>query len=111
MYVARHTIHTHPPHPTRYDVGDVDTTTLNGEALVSALVMQQEGRVVARGAAGVLATTPGTVGVQPMAQEIPGKALSEMLMFPEGWGPTEWGPIPFLPTPDILVGYGWCVYV
>jgi magnesium chelatase subunit H len=26
-----------------------------------------------------------------------------MLTYPETWGPTEWGPIPFLPDNDILV--------
>ena len=26
-----------------------------------------------------------------------------MLTYPGGWGPTEWGPIPFLPERDVLV--------
>ena len=26
-----------------------------------------------------------------------------MLTYPESWGPTEWGPIPFLPDNDVLV--------
>ena len=26
-----------------------------------------------------------------------------MLTYPDSWGPTEWGPIPFLPERDVLV--------
>lgn len=26
-----------------------------------------------------------------------------MLTYPPDWGPTEWGPIPFLPEADVLV--------
>jgi hypothetical protein len=26
-----------------------------------------------------------------------------MLTFPPSWGPTEWGPIPYLPAEDVLV--------
>ena len=30
------------------------------------------------------------------------KQLKEHLTFPQTWGPTEWGPISFLPEHDIL---------
>ena len=29
--------------------------------------------------------------------------LRELLTFPHSWGPTEWGPIPYLPDEDALV--------
>ncbi len=29
--------------------------------------------------------------------------LKELLTYPETWGPTEWGPVPFLPDHDVLV--------
>jgi len=28
---------------------------------------------------------------------------TDMLTFPHTWGPTEWGPIPYLPSEDVLV--------
>lgn len=28
---------------------------------------------------------------------------ADMLTFPHTWGPTEWGPIPYLPSEDVLV--------
>ena len=30
-------------------------------------------------------------------------SCQEWLTYPEDWGPTEWGPIPFLPSKDLLV--------
>lgn len=40
--------------------------------------------------------TCGAAGVTP-------NQLKEWLTFPESWGPTEWGPIPFLPDNTLLV--------
>jgi len=31
------------------------------------------------------------------------KRLRELLTYPVGWGPSEWGPISFLPQHDLLV--------
>jgi magnesium chelatase subunit H len=42
-------------------------------------------------------------GVTPAAAEISPSQLREMLTFPPDWGPTEWGPIPYLPDNDVLV--------
>lgn len=98
---------THDSHVCRYDLGGVDLSKLTGEALITALKLQEEGRTIARGAKGVQDTQAGpagAAGVVPVATEVAGKALREQLTFPEGWGPTEWGPIPFLPSADILVG-------
>lgn len=90
----------------RYNLGGVDLKALTGEALVTALKQQEEGRTIARGAQGVLDTKAGpagAAGVLPVAAEVRGRDLRQALTFPETWGPTEWGPIPYLPSPDILV--------
>lgn len=42
-------------------------------------------------------------GAKAAAAEVGYKQLKEMLTYPASWGPTEWGPIPFLPEPDVLV--------
>ena len=42
-------------------------------------------------------------GGAPAAAEISPVQLKDMLKFPQEWGPTNWGPIPFLPDPNILV--------
>ena len=42
-------------------------------------------------------------GVAVAGENVSPKRLKEWLSFPESWGPTEFGPIPFLPTPDVLV--------
>ena len=44
-----------------------------------------------------------SIGAQPVGAEVSPKELREALAFPEGWGPSEWGPIPYLPDPDFLV--------
>ncbi len=31
------------------------------------------------------------------------KELKGALTYPAAWGPSEWGPISFLPSPDLLV--------
>lgn len=88
-----------------YNLGDL-SPDVDGEAIVAALRTQAEEAVVARGAAGVVAHGAGPAaqfGVQAVATDIPAARLKEMLTYPDGWGPTEWGPIPFLPEPDILV--------
>ena len=38
-----------------------------------------------------------------MARDVRPTELKDMLRFPAEWGPDEWGPIPLLPDPDILV--------
>ena len=38
-----------------------------------------------------------------MAAEVDHTRLKQMLTYPADWGPTEWGPIPFLPESDVLV--------
>ena len=42
-------------------------------------------------------------GLRAAAADMTPKQLKEHLTFPQTWGPTEWGPISFLPDHDILV--------
>lgn len=42
-------------------------------------------------------------GAAAVAAEVDHHQLKQMLTYPPDWGPTEWGPIPFLPEADVLV--------
>ena len=42
-------------------------------------------------------------GFQAIAAEVTPRELRDQLTFPPAFGATEWGPIPFLPDPDLLV--------
>jgi hypothetical protein len=42
-------------------------------------------------------------GGHASAADISPKRLKELLTYPASWGPTEWGPISFLPSHDLLV--------
>ncbi|KFM28975.1 Magnesium-chelatase subunit H [Auxenochlorella protothecoides] len=87
-----------------YDLGGVDLEALDGEAIVSALRQAAEGLRVARGPAGMRDLEAGLpAGVSISAAEVPPSELKRMLEFPADWGPSEWGPIPFLPDRDTLV--------
>ena len=86
-----------------YDLGPgvPEDLTGAGEAIIGALQAQEQSGVVARGAdaaAGVPCAAGG-----PVATEVTPRELREALTFDDRWGPTEWGPIPFLPKSDILV--------
>ena len=41
--------------------------------------------------------------MRAVAAGVTSRQLKDALTYPPGWGPTDWGPIPFLPDPDILV--------
>jgi magnesium chelatase subunit H len=112
-----------------YDLGtDVDLDALDGEGLIAALVAQEDQRALSQGAAGIkaiaaaAAAAAAAAGGERAAGEGEGEgegeaganatitavditpaALKEYLTFPQGYGPTEWGPIPFLPDSRILV--------
>lgn len=93
-----------------YDLGQLpkgpDAIKGLGEALLKTLKGQEEPRTVSRGAEGIKALAGGPAaawGVKPAAAEISPSQLKEMLTFPATWGPTEWGPIPYLPDEDVLV--------
>eukprot|EP00884_Botryococcus_braunii_P009534 jgi/Botrbrau1/18582/Bobra.0367s0024.1 len=90
-----------------YDLGPAgDGSEINGEALIAALKMQEEGRAISEGAKGIERRGAGRAekfGAKAVAADVPMKELKRMLTYPDTWGPTEWGPIPFLPSPDLLV--------
>jgi len=73
----------------------------DGEALLAALKAQEDMRLVARGADAMLQAGAGPAeafGAQAAAAEVSPKRLKEWLAFNPLWGPTEWGPVPFLPV-------------
>ena len=41
--------------------------------------------------------------MQAAAAEVAPRQLREALEFPPDTGPSDWGPIPYLPEPDVLV--------
>ncbi|GAX76816.1 hypothetical protein CEUSTIGMA_g4262.t1 [Chlamydomonas eustigma] len=81
--------------------------SLDGEALVTGLRLQEDQRAVSEGVAGLLRKGVGEglshSGFTASAAEVTAPQLKSLLTYPESWGPTEWGPIPFLPDNDILV--------
>lgn len=88
-----------------YDLGQL-SEQVDCEALVTALKELEEPRAVSRGADAMMKQGAGAAaeyGVQVVAREVSAGELKQMLTFPDSWGPTEWGPIPFLPEKDILV--------
>ncbi|WIA16841.1 hypothetical protein OEZ85_013777 [Tetradesmus obliquus] len=93
-----------------YDLGPLpegrDALAGLGEALLKTLKGQEEPRTVSKGAAGIKALGGGPAaawGVSAAAAEISPSQLRSMLTFPSTWGPTEWGPMPYLPDDDVLV--------
>eukprot|EP00878_Enallax_costatus_P008487 GHUV01008871.1.p1 GENE.GHUV01008871.1~~GHUV01008871.1.p1 ORF type:complete len:841 (+),score=266.38 GHUV01008871.1:478-3000(+) len=93
-----------------YDLGDLPegpgALEGLGEALLKTLKGQEEPRTVSRGTQGINALGAGPAaqwGVQPAAAEVSPQHLRDLLTFPHTWGPTEWGPIPYLPDEDALV--------
>ena len=95
-----------------YDVGpgregsSPDKWSGAGDAVVEALRSQQaDARATMLGAAGLRAAGPGPAGefgATVLASDISPATLRSWLSFPSAWGPTEWGPLPFLPPADVL---------
>ncbi|KAK9800208.1 hypothetical protein WJX73_009512, partial [Symbiochloris irregularis] len=89
-----------------YDLGEADGQEVDGEALIAALKSQQEQRAIAEGARGVERWSEEqarSIGAVAVGADVSPKELREALSFPQGWGPSEWGPMPYLPDPDFLV--------
>mmetsp|Transcript_27930 Transcript_27930/g.78984 ORF Transcript_27930/g.78984 Transcript_27930/m.78984 type:complete len:1563 (-) Transcript_27930:449-5137(-) len=91
-----------------YDLGEVGQEgPIDGEAIITALKAQEDQRAVMEGAEGINRRGCGeaaeAAGFRPAAAEMSAKRLRELLSFPEEYGPSEWGPLPFLPDPDIMV--------
>jgi magnesium chelatase subunit H len=79
-----------------------------GEAVVKALKRLEQSMVVMRGIPAVHEAVEASrvgheFGATAAAAELPPRELQRILQFDERWGPSEWGPIPFLPKEDMLV--------
>jgi hypothetical protein len=78
-----------------YDLGELGEDLQGaGEAIVAALTQQDDQRAIAEGAAGVMRRGAGEAerfGVRATAVDVEAKQLKEMLTYPSGWGPSEWG--------------------
>ncbi|KAK9915657.1 hypothetical protein WJX75_002261 [Coccomyxa subellipsoidea] len=91
-----------------YDLGEdvANGAKIDGEAIVNALRLQEDQRSISKGAAGIKQAGAGEAeefGGHASAADISPKRLKELLTYPASWGPTEWGPISFLPSHDLLV--------
>ncbi|QDZ18489.1 subunit H of magnesium-chelatase [Chloropicon primus] len=87
-----------------YHVGDIPED-LDGEEVVKMIRDLDSPRAIAGGADAVNANgaeTARSLGGRVAAAEVTPSQLRDWLSFPEAWGPTEWGPIPFLPENDVL---------
>lgn len=89
-----------------YDLGDL-SEDVKGEDLIAALRDHLSSEaIIARGSRGASTAGSGPAekhGAEVEAADVSPKRLKELLTFPSRWGPTEWGPIPFLPEADVLV--------
>ena len=87
-----------------YDVGSIPDD-LNGDDIIEMIRSLDNPRAISAGAAAV-----NEIGEKRMeklggsvsASEVSPAQLRDWLTFPRSWGPTEWGPIPFLPDASIL---------
>ncbi|CAL8470018.1 g9560 [Coccomyxa elongata] len=91
-----------------YDLGDAvaDGAKIDGEAIVNALRLQEDQRAIFKGAAGIEQGGAGDAehfGAHAAAADVSPKRLKELLTYPASWGPSEWGPISFLPEHNLLV--------
>ena len=94
-----------------YDLGDGPLPS--GEALVNALRVLEDGSVIAGGHTSAnaaldklkaeLEDEDALHGVSIAGEDVSPARLKQWLRFPDDWGPTEWGPMPFLPASDVLV--------
>jgi magnesium chelatase subunit H len=93
-----------------YDLGDGGIP--DGEALVAALSSLDDDRATNLGVRGLEAEflryskgqqSTALGGLQSGSASVSPSQLKEWLSFPESWGPSEWGPIPFLPAHTLLL--------
>jgi len=97
-----------------YDLGG-DEALPEGDALVAALSALEQPAAAARGLAGAAEAVARAVAPYPCAAaalasgamrvagaDVAPASLRASLAFPEHWGPSEWGPIPFLPDEHAL---------
>ena len=89
-----------------YDVGDIPDD-IDGEKIVTYLKQLSQEDIICRGidhARGKFDDNlRNELGAKIHGTDMVAEQLKEYITFDETWGPNEWGPLPFLPSPDILV--------
>ena len=78
----------------------------SGESIVEALRALETEAASARGmtaAANAIANAGVGGGAAAGGAVVSPDMLKEMLRFPDEYGPNEWGPLPFLPSSDLMV--------
>ena len=91
-----------------YDVGDFPVGDRDaGERIVEYLKKMSREELTCRGVNHVRNVLgedlASSLGATVAGTDMVAERLKEYLTFDETWGPTEWGPMPFLPAPDLLV--------
>jgi len=87
-----------------YDLGG--TTEIDGEKIISCLRDMSVESEISRGIDHMKRSfdaSRNNTGALIDGANISSSSLKEYLTFDENWGPNEWGPMPFLPAPDLLV--------
>ena len=92
---------------TGYNLGDMPDG-IDGENIVTYLKEVAQEGIVSRGIEHVRKVMSESDILKSLGGNVDGSNISsiklkEFLMFDEAWGPNEWGPMPFLPAPDVLV--------
>lgn len=89
-----------------YDLGDMPCD-LDGEKIITYLKMLSQEDVICRGIDYSKdkfdESIKNELGAAICGTDIVSEQLKNYITFDESWGPNEWGPLPFLPSPDILV--------
>jgi len=91
-----------------YDVGDFPVGDPDaGERIVEYLKKMSLEELTCRGVDHVREKigeeVTSALGATVAGTDMVAERLKEYLTFDEAWGPSEWGPMPFLPSPDLLV--------
>lgn len=89
-----------------YDLGDIPSD-IDGEKIVTYLKHLSQEDIICRGIEYSKAKFDDDLqvdlGAKVSGTDMVAEELKKYISFDESWGPNEWGPLPFLPSPDILV--------
>ena len=91
-----------------YDIGDFPVGDPGaGERIIEYLKKMSREELTSRGVDRVREEIGddlmSALGASVAGTNMVAERLKEYLTFDETWGPSEWGPMPFLPAPDLLV--------
>ena len=89
-----------------YDLGDIPSD-IDGEKIVTYLKHLSQEDIICRGIEYSKTKFDDDLqqelGARVSGTDMVAEELKKYISFDESWGPNEWGPLPFLPSPDILV--------